>query len=294
MSHVAVPRSLAELWDAWEAHPEARLYAGGTDLLVGIRAGHLQAGSLVCLERIPELRGVEDRGDAIWIGGGVPLADLLAHPLIRSQFPVLTRALSELGSPPIRNVATLAGNLCTASPAGDTLPPLWVLGATVEVQSRHAGRTIPVAEFIPGPGRTALGPGELVRAILVPKPIGFTRQHFEKVGQRKALAIAVVSLAALLEVAPSGLVARVRLAWGSVGPGIVTSAAAEAALIGKPLTHETLEAAAVAAREAVSPIADLRAGAAYRRQVAGNLLLRLAPTRRAEPALRGITDRIGH
>lgn len=276
MSEVSVPGSLPELWEAWSARPGALLYAGGTDLLVRLRANRLDPPGLICLERLPELRGVEERGDAVRIGAGVPHTALIAHPLVRAHFPVLAGALAELGSPPIRNVGTLGGNLCSASPAGDSLPPLWVLGATVEVESRQGRRAIPVADFVLGPGRTALGPGELVRAILVPKPIGFTRQHFEKVGQRKALAIAVVSLAALLDVAPSGRVVRARLAWGSVGPGIVTCPEAEAALVGRPLDLETLEAAAAAARSAVSPIDDLRASAAYRRRVAGSLLYRLA------------------
>ena len=108
--------------------------------------------------------------------------------------------------------------ITTASPAGDTLPPLYVLGARVEIASLAGTRELPLAEFILGPGRTAIAPGEVLAAVLVPKPRGFSVQHFEKVGLRGAMAIAVVSLAAMLRLDGHGRVAEARLAWGSVGP----------------------------------------------------------------------------
>jgi xanthine dehydrogenase FAD-binding subunit len=270
-----MPDGLEALWPALE-DPGARIYAGGTDLLVKLRAGLEEPRLLICLERVPELQGIEDRKDRVLIKAGTSLAKVAADPLVRSLFPVLTRAVRVLGSPPIRNMGTVGGNICSASPAGDTLPPLYALQAEVELRSRARNRRLPLREFIHGPGQTALGPGEILAGVWIPKNPSFHRQHYEKVGQRQALAIAIVSLAALIDLSPEGIIQDIRLAWGSVGPTIVTAPAVEAGLRGRSLTLETMEEAAREVRRAVAPIDDLRAGADYRREVAGNLLYRLS------------------
>lgn len=270
-----LPDSLEECWPALE-EPETRIYAGGTDVLVRLRAGLEKPRRLICLERISELQGIEDRGDRVLIKSGTALAAIAADPLVRTLFPVLTRAVQVLGSPPIRNMGTIGGNICSASPAGDTLPPLYALRAEVDLARRGASRRLPIREFIPGPGCTALQPGELLTGIWIPKNPSFRRQHYEKVGQRQALAIAIVSLAALIALDPAGIIEDIRLAWGSVGPTVATVPAVEAGLKGQPLTLPVLQEAAAAVRRAVAPIDDLRAGAEYRRAVAGNLLLRLS------------------
>jgi CO/xanthine dehydrogenase FAD-binding subunit len=284
MRPVHLPRDLGELWAALENEPEAALYAGGTDLLVKLRQGIVPAPALICLERIEDLKRIEDRPNEVVLGAGATHAQLLDHPAVRRHCPVLVKALSVLGSPPIRHMGTIGGNLVTASPAGDSLPPLYVLKAEVEVRSRERTRRTPVSEFIQGPGQVDLRPGEIVAAVHVPKPDRFNLHHFEKVGRRAALAIAVASLAAILAVSDQGEVQEARLAWGSVGPTVIVSPAAEEALINGPLTPERLEAAADLAREAVRPIDDLRATAAYRRQVSGNLVRRLADPIQFSPA----------
>jgi xanthine dehydrogenase FAD-binding subunit len=172
-------------------------------------------------------------------------------------------------------MGTLGGNLATASPAGDSLPALYALGAEVELASAAGWRRLPVGEFILGPGRTALRPGEVIAAVLAPAARGFDRQHYQKVGQRRALAISIASLAALVQT-EGGVVRRARLAWGSLGPTVVVSPRAEQLMAGRPLTPEGLAPAAEEARRAVAPISDLRAGAEHRRALAGNLVLRLA------------------
>ena len=273
---VFLPRTLDELWETLDRAPGAAVYAGGTDLLVRLRSGRSDPPALICLERIEALRRVEDRGDRLYLGAGAAHARLLEHPAVRRRLPVLAQALAVLGSPPVRNMGTLGGNLATASPAGDCLPPLYVLGAEVDLVSRGSSRRMKVSDFILGPGRTALSPGEIIAGVSVPQADGFNVRHFEKVGQRNALAIAVVSLAALVRLDKDGRAAEARLAWGSVGPTVVVSPEAEAALVGNRLDRETLERAANLARKAVAPIDDVRASADYRRQVAGNLLLRLA------------------
>ncbi len=275
MSRFFLPRSLDELWPILRDHPEAAVYAGGTDLLVKRRAGIVDPDVLVCLERIESLEQVREECRGLFLGAGATHESLMTHPRVRSRLPVLARALSVLGSPPIRRMGTLGGNLVTASPAGDTLPPLYGLEAEVEIRSASERLRMPIGDFILGPGQTRLAPGWIVTGVRVPDPAGFTVQGFEKVGRRNALAISLVSMAALLEV-DGDRIARARIAWGSVGPRVVRSPEVEELLRNGRRDRETLEAAAGLARKAVRPIADVRASARYRRLVAGNLLLRLA------------------
>jgi xanthine dehydrogenase FAD-binding subunit len=268
-----------ELWSYLDVEPEAVIYAGGTDLLVKMRAGKTAAApALICLERLEELRDVRETAAGIRIGAAATHTELLRHPLIVSYLPVLAQALQMLGSPLIRNMGTIGGNICTASPAGDTLPPLYVLEAEVELYTRDAIRMLPIREFITGPGETQLQKGEILTGVVVKKPAGYNIHHFEKIGQRKSMACAVASMAALLRLSPSGVIEAARLAWGSVGPTVVT-AAVEDTLIGEKLSQKTLAAAAGRIRQIVAPIGDVRASADYRRTVSGNLLLRLLDTR---------------
>lgn len=276
MTNVLSPRSLADLWRAMEKFPEASLYAGGTDLMVKRRSGLANSAALICLDRIEALKGIDCREDAsIRIGACTTHTRLLTHSGLQRDLPVLVQAVAGLGSPPIRNMATIGGNICTASPAGDTLPPLYVLGAEVEMLREDGLRRMPIAEFIVGPGQTQLEPGEILSAIWIKKPAENHLHHFEKVGQRNALACSVASLAATLRISADGVIENAAFAWGSVAPTIFTSAEVEHALIGTRPSLESLQQAAAIVRRQVSPITDVRAAAGYRRIVSGNLLLRL-------------------
>ena len=276
MRPVYLPCNLAELWKCFAENPQALVYAGGTDLLVNIRTGNIDPPALICLERLQELKGVEESPMAVRLGACTTLADLLCLPLIKEYFPVLIKALQTLGSPLIRQMGTIGGNICNASPAGDTLPPLYILQAEVELKSPKSCRTLPVSEFIRGLRQTKLQPGEILSAILLKKSPDYNIHHFEKVGLRKSLACSIVSMAALLKLSPEGIIEGARLAWGSIGPTVVTSPAVEELLIGKKLNAATLATAAGIIRQEVLPIDDVRAEAEYRRTVCGNLLLRLA------------------
>ncbi len=275
MRPVFLANNINELWDMLRQHPEAAIYAGGTDLLVRMRRGIIDPSALICLERMDCLRGVREDGDRIFIGACTSHTALLADPIVRRHFPVLARAVSRLGSPHIRNMGTIGGNIVTASPAGDTLPPLYVLGTTVEIMSMEKTRRLPIKDFIKGPGRTDLGPGEILAGVWIKKDQPFNILSFEKIGQRKALAISIASLAALLRVSEEGIIEEARLAWGSVGPTVAISEEAESSLAGKRLEPGALSEAARIAMDAVSPIDDVRASKAYRRLVSGNLILRL-------------------
>jgi xanthine dehydrogenase FAD-binding subunit len=268
---VRCPRDLAGLWPLLE--DGAVVMAGGTDLLARGRGKAL--AFVACLERIESLRGVGEEDGVVRLGACETHARLLRHPLVSGRIPLLAGALVELGSPLIRNMGTLGGNIVTASPAGDTLAPLYALDAQVELASRLGTRRVSLDGFIAGPGITRLDPGEIVAAVLLPPPSPEARQHFEKVGRRKALAISVASLAAVIRTDREGVVTDARLALGSVGPTVIRCKEAEESLAGCHLDRESLLAAGAAVRREIAPVDDLRASAAYRRDVAGNLLLRI-------------------
>lgn len=269
------PVNLDELWKLFEQYPAGRVLAGGTDLLVRLRKSADRPPVLLCLERLAELQQITQEQDAIFIGAGITIQQLVEHKTIELRLHALWEATSVFASPPIRHSATVGGNLCTASPAGDMLAPLYIFGAVVVVASAQGLRRIPIADFILGPGSTALQPGEIVTGVSIPLPAESVQSHYYKVGKRQALAIAVVSLAALLKIGQDNKVKRIKLAWGSVGKTIVMLPEVEAFLTGKVLTEDVLRQAADLAANGVRPIDDVRAGAAYRRQVSGNLLLAL-------------------
>jgi len=276
MRPVFLPRNLHEVWEAWAQEPMAAVYAGGTDLLVRLRAGVVDPPALICIERVNELKGVRDEGEVVFVGAGNTHAELLADPTVQTHFPLLVQALRVLAGPPIRHMGTIGGNIVNASPAGDTLPPLYVLDAEVEVWSREASQRFPISRFILGPGRVLLKSGELVRGLRIRKRSGTWVHHYEKVGLRKAQACAVASLAAILKTGQEGIVEEAHLAWGSVGPTVVVCPKAEEALKGRRLCVETLREVLPDVQAAISPVDDVRASASYRRSVAGALILRLS------------------
>ena len=279
MSDVLLPKNLHEVWNIFNKSPGALVYAGGTDLLVKFASSGTtrpSPGVLICLENIEELWGVRETDGRVRIGACVTHSSLLSHPLIGSNFPLLLKALRLLGSPPVRNMGTLGGNICTASPAGDALPALYLLNAELEIVSQEGARFMSIDRFIKGPRHTGLQSGEILAAIWLGKDNDYTVHHFEKVGQRNALAISIASMAALIKLSSEGVIEKIRLAWGSVAPTIALSLEIEAALSGKPLSQAVLSKAKPLLNQTISPIDDIRAKAQYRRTVAANLLMRLS------------------
>lgn len=275
MIDVFLPRSLDELWEHLHKEPLSGIYAGGTDFLVRLRETKVSPPALICIERIEEIQGIRQEHDAIFIGSCTTHSRIMEHPLLNGLFPVLVKAVSTLASPPIRHMGTIGGNIVTASPAGDTLPALYVLGAEVEICSQNGSRRMPVCDFIKGPGTVVLEQDEILRGIWLKERQTWNVHHHEKVGRRKAQACAVASIAALLDLSENGIVRDSRIAWGSVAPTVAMVQAVDAALIGRPLCRDVLESLLPLVEQAVSPIDDIRASAAYRRVVAGALLLRL-------------------
>ena len=265
----------------------SRVVAGGTDVMVGLRSGMMRSGYLVDISGLSELKRIEEKKSELVIGSGVTLSEIFSSDAVARVAPALQKASRAFGSRQIRNMATIGGNICRASPAGDSLPVLYAQDAQLELVSSSSLRRIPLSDFIRGPGDTALGAGEILRGVRLKKTPGICVHRFEKVGNRKVLAVSIVSLAALLGLSNTGVIESVRLAWGSVAPTVVRSTRLEQFLMGKPLTAETLEQAFPLVQEAISPIDDTRASAAYRRRVAVSLLFRLLTNRESSDWTQG-------
>jgi CO/xanthine dehydrogenase FAD-binding subunit len=248
--------------------------AGGTDLLVAVRKGTESPNLLVYVGELPELRVLREEKEGLEVGAALTHAELLAHPATE-RFPILRAVLRTIGSPAIRAMGTLGGNIVTASPAGDSLVALYLLEARVRLVSEEGERELPIWEFIVGPRKTALRQGELVRSVFLPWLSGEPQSFFRKVGRRRALIIAIASLGALVWVR-DGRVERARLALGSVAPTVIRPKEVEEALVGRPVSPEAWEDLVPRLSAATHPISDLRASADYRRKVAGRLLLALA------------------
>ncbi len=262
------PKSLAE---ALAIRRENRTvpFAGGTDLMARRRSW---AGTLPRFEApalfisgLPELRQISRNEGILTIGAALTLAELLQMEPVPA---ILKRALAEMASPAIRNLATIGGNLCNASPAGDTLPPLYALGAAVVLESASGRRELPIGQFIRGPGQTALGPAELLIGVKIPAG-EFPAVFYQKVGTRKADALSKLSCAALARI-NNGRVEEARLALGAVAPTVIRLETAEARLtgVGTGELDRVLPEILKLYDEAIRPIDDQRSSASYRRKVA--------------------------
>jgi CO/xanthine dehydrogenase FAD-binding subunit len=245
---VLTPRSLDEALELRVRHPEALPVEGGTDVLVDLNFDRTRPDVLLNLNEVAELRGWTRDNGTLRLGASLTYTEAMEGPLA-GLLPALAEASRTVGSPQIRNRGTIGGNLGTASPAGDALPPLLVAGAQVELASTRRTREMPLTEFLVGPKRNALAPDELIVAVRV--AAAEAPQTFMKVGPRNAMVIAVCSLALLVDRERGEL----RAAYGSAGPvpGLVKAPLADAE--GFP------ELVAQAAR----PIDDVRGTAAYRR-----------------------------
>lgn len=198
-----------------EAGPEAMLLAGGTDLMVGLRDGSLQPSLVVDVKRVEELQGPAiERRDGAWIFSALAvMGQVEAHPGVLADLPALAEAARWVGSVQIRNRATLVGNICTCSPAADTIPPQLVYGATVVIAGPDGQRSLPLDEFIRGAKRTDLGPGELVTAIEVPIPVAGFGAAYTRLVRRRGTDLASVTLCGAVDAD-----GRTILSYGSVGP----------------------------------------------------------------------------
>jgi CO/xanthine dehydrogenase FAD-binding subunit len=245
---VLTPRTLEEALALKAERPDALPIQGGTDVMVALNFDRARPEAILNLNEVADLRGWSREDGALRLGAGLTYAEAIAEPL-RDSLVALAEASRTVGSPQIRNRGTLGGNLGTASPAGDALPPLLVYGAEVICGSLRGVRTLPLEEFLVGPKRNALAEDELILAVRVePRP---WRQTFMKVGPRNAMVIAVVSLALAVDEERG----EVRASYGSAGPvpGLVVGSLNDAGGFAEQVANDA------------SPIDDVRGTARYRR-----------------------------
>ena len=261
-----------------EGGGDRKPFAGGTDVIIQLRRRVLRTQGLVNLKRIPELSSwVCEPDKGLRLGACTLMRDLETSTELGSRFPSIREALQVVGSWQLRNIATLGGNLCNASPSADTAPPLIALSAAATVrteESRH--ETMSVEGFFEGPGRTVLGAAGLLLSVEVPEPPQHTGDAFERFTPRSAMDIAIVSAAASVTLVASGDRGEtVRIALGAVAPTPIRAFRAEEAVLGKEPTKELLEGAGRAAMEDCRPIDDIRGSASYRKELVQILVQRV-------------------
>ena len=211
----ARPESVAEAVALLDEHgPDARILAGGTDLVIGLREGWVKPALLIDLKGIAEAQaGIREHDGNLVIGAATVMTDVVEDELVQRHFPALVEAAAVVGSVQIRNRATLAGNICNGSPAADTAPPLLVYGAVLVLAGRDETRRMPIDDFIVGPNKTALEPGELVVAIELPIPDRPPGAAYLRHTRRRGTDLASITLCCAVD--GDGLT---RLAYGSIGP----------------------------------------------------------------------------
>jgi xanthine dehydrogenase small subunit len=277
------PRSLPELFTRLADLPDALLLAGGTDLGLRVSKGRDAFPTVIALDAIAELRRIAVSSDALELGGSVTYTQALPH--LDQHFPSFGALVRRIGSRQIRNLGTIAGNLVTASPIGDTIPCLVALGASVRLASRAGERTMGVESFITGYRKTALRPGEVIAAIRIPLLEAGVDFSAYKLSKRIDQDIATVIAAFCLR-RRDGKVDELRASYGGMAPRAMRAANVERAVEGRPWTPETLaDIDEVLARD-FTPITDHRGGAGYRARAAANLIRRFQMETSSDAVLR--------
>jgi CO/xanthine dehydrogenase FAD-binding subunit len=278
VERVLRPATLPEALAMLAGKEGARVVAGGTDLVVQLRAGRRTVGTLIDISSL-DLAGIQETERGLVIGALTPMATIAGHAAVRRDQPALAQAASQVGAWPIQCRATLGGNLVNASPAADTAPPLLAAAASVTLASSRGQRQIALEELFTGPGKTQMAPGELLVSVLVPTyriAMGRTLfDRFVKVGPRKEQVISVVSMAGRVIRAADGTLELVRLAFGSVAPTPRRARAVERLLERRVLDDALRREACRVLQADIAPIDDVRAPAHYRRLACAVLLDRL-------------------
>jgi CO/xanthine dehydrogenase FAD-binding subunit len=271
------PRTLDEALALLAQHREnARVLAGGTDLVLQLTDRVVAPDHVIDIKNVSELTRFDLAPDgALTMGAATPFRKLEASPEIRDRFPGLAEAATEVGSWQIRNLGTVGGNLCTASPSAEIAPILLALDAEAEIVGQRGRRTVPISQFHTGVRRTVLEPDELLLEIRIPAPGERSGSHYIKLKQREKMDLAFVGVAAVVDMEPGdGVVRSARIALGAVAPTPIRVSEAEQRLAGQRLTDDLLAEAGRLAAEASRPISDVRASAEYRREMVSVLTRR--------------------
>ena len=253
----------------------ALVLAGGTDLLVRMKLGHIEPELLVDIKRIPAMKTISHSAKGTRIGAAVSGVELGEHKAIAKAWPGVVEATNLIGSDQIQSRCTMVGNLCNASPAADSVPAMIAAGAKVVVVSRSRRRTVPIEKIVTGPGRTSLAKGEIIEAVILPARRARSGDAYLRFTPRTEMDIAVVSVGVNLTL-ERGVVKAARVVLGAVAPTAVIVPAAARAITGTRLDEEALDKLAAACSAACDPIDDKRGTIEYRTKVAGVLARRAA------------------
>src|SRR3990167_4852505 len=276
------PQSLSDATSLLRRYgTKARLLAGGTDLLLRLERRLIETSVVVDLKKIRALRGIKATRKGLRIGTVTLMEEIASSPLVQSRYGMIAKGAAAVGSIQTRNRATLGGNLCNASPAADTGPPLIALSARARIAGAKRVREVPLEEFFLGPGKSCLQPNEILKEIFVPSPVQRSAGSFQRC-TRTAMDIALVNCAVFLSLASKGgVVQDIRIALGAVAPTPVRVQAAEDVLRGKNPDEKTIEEAADCAPACVRPRDDVPSSASYRRA-----MVRVLTKQAIEEALR--------
>jgi CO/xanthine dehydrogenase FAD-binding subunit len=262
------PKSLEDACEIMASFgAKAKVLAGGTDLLVNMKKKILAPDHVVSLGRVESLKTVEASNGVFRIGALMTASAVAEAEGVKKGLSALARGASSLGSPLIRNLATIGGNLASARPAADFPPPLMAYGAEVLLKKKGTERKVPLDAFFKGPGMTVVEPDEIVAEVVVPKPPSGSGAGYIKLGLRKTLEISVVNVAAFLSLDGSGVIQAARLVLGAVAPTPIRAPSAETALVGQKPSQQLLAKAGDAAAGDSRPIDDFRGSAEYRREM---------------------------
>ncbi|MCX8193150.1 MAG: xanthine dehydrogenase family protein subunit M [Nitrososphaeria archaeon] len=244
---------------------KARILAGGTDLVVDMKLRRKEPEHIISLKKIKELDYIVDDGSAVRVGAATKLRTIEKNKIIRERFQALYEAVRSIGSIQVRNMGTLVGNICNASPAADTAPPLLIFNATVIAKSLNGERTIPINKFFKGPGITSLEDNEMVTEVSIPYPPENSGSSFLKIS-RVGMDLAKVNVAVLVKL-DKGVVEECRIALGAVAPTPLRISKAEEYLRYKSINEENLRVVQEIVAEEIKPITDVRSTEWYRREV---------------------------
>ena len=258
--------------------PDARLLAGGTDLLVDLKTGRLRVGHVVSINRIDALRGISMEAASLRIGALTSITELDRSPLVRERFSPILDATGKMAAPQVRNVATVGGNIASAVPCADLPPILTTMYASVTLWSAAGRRNVPLEAFFVGPRTTVCRDDEVMTAVLIPKPAPGFGAAYARFGLRDGNTIAVAAVAASLTLDRSNTVEDARIVLGAVAPIPKLVEPAAAHLIGREPDRDAFGAAAALALAAAEPISDVRGSADFRRELIGVLTRRALAT----------------
>ena len=269
------PDCVTECLDILAQHgTETAILAGGTDVMISLRAGAKKPRIILDISRLPETRLVEPHGETVRVGSTLTYSELIDHPVIRQEFPALRTAMGCVGSLQIRNVGTLGGNIANSSPAADSIPPMMLRDAEIIIQKKGSSRIQKLEKLIVGAYSNTLEPDELITGIILRKIKKGYRESYQRIGRRKSLSIARINAAILGRLNDSGVIEDARISVGSVAPSPMRMTNVESHLKGrKPELKTILEASRMIAQEIID-LVGVRHSTEYKQPAIAGLALK--------------------